>query len=82
MQFSKRAIRRFHYQRLKKKRIKNNYWSHLKNDRHLGICIDTPKLCSCWLCGNPRKYFGEKSRQEIKFQIGNKISILGEDYLI
>jgi hypothetical protein len=21
-------------------------------------------LCSCWMCGNPRKYFGELTRQE------------------
>ncbi len=20
--------------------------------------------CSCWMCGNPRRYFGERSLQE------------------
>ena len=24
--------------------------------------------CSCWMCGNPRKYFGEKTWQETKFE--------------
>ena len=24
--------------------------------------------CSCWMCGNPRKYFGEKTLQETKFE--------------
>jgi hypothetical protein len=23
--------------------------------------------CSCWMCGNPRKYFHEKTWQETKF---------------
>ncbi|MFI5331056.1 MAG: hypothetical protein ACHQ2F_08480 [Desulfobaccales bacterium] len=22
--------------------------------------------CSCWMCGNPRKYFGERTRHELK----------------
>ncbi len=61
---SKRALRRYHYQRLKNKRIRQNYWGHDKNVAQLGISVDTPKPCSCWMCGNPRKYFGEKSRQE------------------
>lgn len=29
---------------------------------------DTTKLCSCPLCGNPRKYFDEKTPQERKFE--------------
>jgi hypothetical protein len=28
---------------------------------------NTTKLCSCPMCGNVRKYFGERSRQEKKF---------------
>ncbi len=28
---------------------------------------DTTKLCSCVMCGNPRKYFGERTLQEKKF---------------
>jgi len=32
-------------------------------EKHL---IHTRKPCSCAMCGNPRKYFGEKTRQEIE----------------
>ena len=27
--------------------------------------FNTPKACSCFMCGNPRKYWNEKSREEI-----------------
>lgn len=34
------------------------------------IRITTPTLCSCWLCGNPRKFYGNgkdgKTLQELK----------------
>jgi hypothetical protein len=26
--------------------------------------IDHLKNCSCWMCGNPRKYLGERTIQE------------------
>ncbi|CAH2801603.1 MAG: hypothetical protein CBARDMAM_4422 [uncultured Caballeronia sp.] len=26
--------------------------------------IDTPAPCSCWMCGNPRRYFRERTIQE------------------
>ncbi|WP_146208325.1 hypothetical protein [Gilliamella apis] len=26
--------------------------------------ITTPKACSCWMCGNPRKYLNEITLQE------------------
>ena len=66
--FSKRAIRRHHYQRLKKKRINNICWLHNLSYREVGIYINTPKVCSCWMCGNPRKHFNEKTFQEKKFE--------------
>ncbi len=28
------------------------------------MVANTATLCSCWMCGNPRKCFGEKTRQE------------------
>ena len=31
-----------------------------------GKAIDTPTPCSCWMCGNPRRYFGEKTLQELR----------------
>ncbi len=56
----KRAIRRHHYQRLKNKR--QHYWKWptdegLLEDVSLGICVNTPTLCSSPCCGNPRRYF-------------------------
>jgi hypothetical protein len=47
-------------------RIRHNrlfYW-----DRRLGqgqgSVIDAPTPCSCWMCGNPRRHFGERTAQE------------------
>jgi len=34
----------------------------LKNANHMA-------KCSCWMCGNPRKYFNEESIQEKKHKI-------------
>ena len=28
---------------------------------------DTPTPCSCWMCGNPRKWFGNATVQECSF---------------
>lgn len=84
----KRAVRRHHYERLKKKR--RNYWGgKLNPDAHwfkwikylheygdteeergrlnrlIGIAVNTPTPCSEYCCGNPRKHYGMKSRQEV-----------------
>ena len=58
-----RAQRRHHTQRLKQNRRK--YWGSKSDDqRLLGLAFSTPKPCSCWMCGNPRKHWGESSLQE------------------
>jgi len=31
--------------------------------------VNHGKLCSCWMCGNPRKYHNELTMQEIKFKL-------------
>ena len=36
------------------------------NERAVGLHAATPKLCSCYLCGNPRRYFGEITLREQK----------------
>lgn len=64
-----RALRRHHQARLKKAR--RFLWGprrdlHSEPGRAIGIAIDTPKPCSCWMCGNPRRYFGERSLQELR----------------
>ncbi|BEU75774.1 hypothetical protein DSR26_23645 [Salmonella enterica subsp. enterica serovar Virchow] len=53
-----RALRRHHRQRVKNNRKK--YWTvfpHEESPKRLGIITTTPCICSCWMCGNPRKYF-------------------------
>jgi len=34
-----------------------------------GILANTPKPCSCHMCGNPRKFFKEKTVQEKRYLI-------------
>ena len=31
----------------------------------IGFHSRTSTPCSCWMCGNPRKYLGERTRQEL-----------------
>ena len=62
-----RAIRRHHRYRLQWNR--RRYWDKDGldgNPRWLGMVVDTPTPCSCWMCGNPRKYFTEKTMQELR----------------
>lgn len=66
-----RVERRHHAARLKAAR--HLYWGR-RADRgtapltttQLGILASTPAVCSCWMCGNPRKWLNEKSFQERK----------------
>lgn len=64
-----RAIRRHHIKRLKKKRFSYYQGGAASNDRILGIVTTTPKLCSCTGCGNPRKWFRKKTRQELAAEL-------------
>jgi hypothetical protein len=34
--------------------------------RRVGLYSKTPKLCSCWMCGNPRKFFDKVSIHELR----------------
>ena len=64
----KRSVRRHHKQRMKdeiKDKYLNNWQYKDVDERTLGIESDTQKRCSCWMCGNPRKYFGDIDRNEI-----------------
>ncbi|EGR2692171.1 hypothetical protein D5E81_24530 [Vibrio parahaemolyticus] len=58
MKTAKRALRRHHLQRVKSNR--KTYWGNSANisSRRLGICVSTPCVCSCWMCGNQRKHYG------------------------
>lgn len=66
-----RAIRRFHTQRLKTKR--KFHWGYELIGSSLEKVIKTPTPCSCWMCGNPRKYFGTKTYQELKQEEFEKV---------
>jgi sensor c-di-GMP phosphodiesterase-like protein len=62
-----RAIRRRHQERMilkRKSRVDMGRW-HVKS---LGYLAKNNTVCSCWMCGNPRKYFGEVTVQERKFK--------------
>jgi len=62
-----RAIRRAERERLKHKRAENwGGWAK-GNPKRLGKLIDTPKPCSCNMCGNARKYFNEETIQERRY---------------
>jgi hypothetical protein len=41
---------------------------HLKRQGVFAVCVGSYRKvrrpCSCWMCGNPRKYFGRRTRQE------------------
>ncbi len=53
----KRALRRAEVERLKRARCK--YWGHYTeemSERHLGIVVNTPKVCNCWMCSKPKKH--------------------------
>jgi len=59
-----RAERRHHELRVKK-RVGNYYGGYARdNPRHIGKIAHARRLCSCNLCGNPRRYFGERTLQE------------------
>lgn len=57
-----RQQRRHHRERLKKARA--SHWGGIANTATPLLVIDTPTPCSCWMCGNPRRHFGEKTIQE------------------
>jgi len=57
-----RAIRRHHIERLKNNR--RTHWNRVLSKEELGMVVETPTPCSCFMCGNPRKYFKQKTNQE------------------
>lgn len=58
-----RAVRRHHTARLKNTRRFFHGDDLVKDPVQLGKTVATPASCSCFMCGNPRKY-GEQSMQE------------------
>lgn len=65
-----RELNRHHEQRMKKKRKRDTVYH---DDLPIGKHVKTPKLCSCFMCGNPRKYLGNakdsKTIQELRNEL-------------
>ena len=61
-----RAIRR-EQMRIAKARIQRRLplYDLPATPRWIGLFAHTPKTCSCWMCGNQRKFRGERTRQEL-----------------
>ncbi len=69
-----RALRRHHLSRVKD-RWRVVVASHSSvcgvprdPEREVGRRATTGTPCSCWMCGNPRKYFREESVQERRWR--------------
>jgi hypothetical protein len=65
-----RAFRRF--QELKKKQWVQKFFSKHRardlTDADVGVYAHTPALCSCYMCGNPRKWWDQKTIHEKKME--------------
>ena len=82
----KRALRRHHVNRLKKKRV--NYYGGYARElpererlRTVGVFVNTVPVCSCWMCGNPRRHLGDVTLQETVAAkaFAMAVAALGED---
>ena len=61
----------------KKRKVVRNYdkwwWRDDPTPRMIGIKAHTPAMCSCHMCGNPRKYWKEKTIQERRNESNTRI---------
>lgn len=65
-----RSVRRHHRERLLAKRVKYhtlNWGNYVPDDKRRKMYIDTPTVCSCDMCGNPRRRHKELTKQELCF---------------
>ena len=64
----KRALRRHHDKRKKEwvRKTLGHYFSDSSElpARRVGMYSRTPKVCSCFMCGNPRRHCNEATIQE------------------
>lgn len=68
-----RAWRRHHTERMKlRARRKIEQWGYENpSPARIGLWYSTHgQACSCWGCGNPRKWFDQRTLQEIRHDIG------------
>jgi hypothetical protein len=65
-----KTFRRHHEQRVKR-RVRSYYGGYAAElPRHLGRIAHSRQLCSCWMCGNPRRNLGERTIQERRAALG------------
>ena len=87
MKNMKRSVRRHHYARLKKKwmdkLLTTRFWDtpvDQVDKKHLewlgAIYANTPCVCSCWMCCNPRLLEGP-TLQEIRSQLSFEEDLMG-----
>lgn len=68
-----KAMRRHHIRRIKNQ--KRQILMHLGynlDEKMVGKHANSGTICSCLMCGNPRKYFGEKTKQELLSELEMK----------
>lgn len=64
-----RAFRRHHLLRVKR-RVRSYYGGvHRDDPRRIGQMAHSRPLCSCWMCGNPRRYFRMVTLQEVRAEL-------------
>jgi hypothetical protein len=63
-EFSLRALRRHHRARLMARR--RHHFGRWLTAAEAARAVTTATPCSCWMCGNPRRYFGQPTLQEIR----------------
>ena len=61
---NKRAARRHHKARMKKRAVRIYSQDPISAPENASRWGDHITVCSCYMCGNPRKWFGEKTMQE------------------
>lgn len=64
---TRRAQRRHDAERVKKNRQFYCGTDQSRQPRRWGVVSVTPAACSCYACGNPRKFFKEPTVQEQRF---------------
>lgn len=78
---SPRSVRRHHIDRLKSSR--RYFWGRQRDlsqdPRALGLVLSTPNPCSCYMCGNPRRYFKSDALDEVSSLEMLKLELLSED---
>lgn len=60
-----KEFRLHHKERLK--RTRKRYWDGgvRKAAQQINMIVRTPAICSCWMCGNPRKWWKQRTIKEL-----------------